>query len=214
LIPIQTGSDPRPDFLHGDLNLARRSYAPTSALLSLIDYSGGADANAPQLAGLSEPNALPEFSAAYRVNHWDWSCGEHGCRGDVITDWPVTLLGLQTAPGQPIYVPKRGPQIYSGEYTAMVLYAEEQRVTLGYTRDDTVATGYTVHIENVCVDANLLALYRAQIDADGFRATGLLPALRNNQQLGTAFDDEIKVAVRDRGAFMDPRSRKDWWREF
>jgi len=87
-------------------------------------------------------------------------------------------------------------------------------MTLGYTRDDTVATGYVVHLENVCVDPNLLALYRAQNDAAGFRATGFLPALRANEKLGTAFGDEMQVAVRDRGAFLDPRSRKDWWQGY
>ena len=93
----------------------------------------------------------------------------------------------------------------------MVLYAEERRITLNYTRDDTVANGYTVHLENICVDPNLLALYRAQTDGSGWHITGRLPALRNNQRLGTAFVGGVRVAIRDRGAFMDPRSGKDWW---
>ena len=214
LIPIQNSSDPRPDFLHGDLNLAQRGYSPTNAALNLVNYAGGSDLNAPQLAGLFEPNRFPGIEAVYRVNHWNWACGEHGCRGNVITNWPVTLLGLRSTPGQPVYIPERGPQIFSGGLRAMVLYAEEQRLTLGYTRDDTVAAGYAVHIENICVDANLLALYRAQIDGDGFRATNLLPAVGNNQQIGLALETEIQVAIRDRGAFMDPRSRKDWWQGF
>ena len=96
----------------------------------------------------------------------------------------------------------------------MVLYAEERRITLGYTRRDSVATGYAVHIEDVCVDPNLLALYQAQTDSDGWHNTGYLPALRNNEALGTALDNEIKVAIRDNGAFMDPRSRKDWWQGY
>lgn len=214
VIPIQNLSDPRPDYLHGDLNLARRGYAATGASLSLQDYAGGADPSAPQLAGLFAPNNFPGIRSVYRVNHWDWGCGQHGCRGDVITDWPVTLAGLRTTPGQAIFIPERGPQIYGGGYKALVLYAEERRITLGYTRDDTVATGYAVHIENVCVDPNLLALYRAQIDENGFRATNRLPALRNNQKLGVALNDQIQVAIRDRGAFMDPRSRKDWWQGY
>ncbi|RMF05151.1 MAG: hypothetical protein D6768_01675, partial [Chloroflexi bacterium] len=113
--------------------------------------------------------------------------------------------------GAPIYPPERGPEIYGGGYVAMVLYAEEKRITLKYTRDDNVINGYTVHLENVCVDPNLLALYRAQTDATGLHTTGRLPALRNNQQLGTAFRGGAKVAIRDVGSFMDPRSRKDWW---
>lgn len=215
LIPIAASpGDARPDYLHGDLNLAQRGFSPTIAVEDLVDYSGGTDSNAPQLAGLFEPNSFPGISHVYRANHWDWGCGEHGCRGGVITDWPVTVAGLTTAPGEAIYIPERGPQIYGGGYKAMVLYAEEQRITLGYTRDDTVATGYVVHLEGVCVDPNLVTLYRAQNDGNGFRSTGFLPALRENEALGTAFGDEIQAAVRDRGAFMDPRSRKDWWQGY
>ena len=67
--------------------------------------------------------------------------------------------------------------------------------------------GYTVHLENVCVDPNLLALYR-ESDRQG-RAS--LPALRNGETLGFTAGEETQVAIRDRGTFMDPRSRKDWW---
>lgn len=215
LIPVlPAGGDPHPDFLHGDLNLAQRGYSLANASLGLQNYAGDSDPNAPQLAGLFEPNDYPGMSAAFRVNHWDWSCGEHGCRGPAITDWPATLIGLPTRPGQAIYIPERSPQIYSGGFKAVVLYAEEKRLTLGYTREDSVAFGYAVHLENVCVDPNLLALYRAQNDAAGFRQSGFLPALHNDQTLGAAFDNEIMIAIRDRGAFLDPRSRKDWWRGF
>ncbi len=213
LIPIDGPPADHPDYLHGDLNLSLRGYTPTSGFLGLVDYSGGADPNAPQLAGLFEPNRFPGVSAVYRVNDWNWSCGVHGCPGPPIINFPVTLAGLNTTPGEPIFIPERSSSIW-GSNKAMVLYAEEQRITLGYTRQDTVANGYAVHLENICVDPNLLALYRAQVNAEGWRATGSLPALRNNQALGTASGGELKVAIRDRGAFMDPRSRKDWWQGY
>ena len=38
-----------------------------------------------------------------------------------------------------------------------------------------------------------------------------LPALRAGQPFGRANGDEIQVAIRDTGKFMDPRTRKDWW---
>ena len=214
LIPILNSSDDHPDVLHGDLNFSQRGYSPTSANLTLQDYAGGVDVNAPQLSGLFQPTQFPGISQAYRASHWDWGCGEHGCRGNPITDWPVTVIGLATTPGQTIYPPDRLPEILPRGFKALVLYAEERRITLGYTRDDTVATGYAVHLENVCVDPNLLSLYRAQNNAFGFRATGWLPALRQDQSLGITDSNEIQVAIRDRGAFMDPRSRKDWWQGY
>lgn len=219
LIPIEGRPlKDHPAYVHGDLNLALRGYVPTSAPLSLTDYQGATDGDAPQLHGLFEPNRAPQFTSVYRINDWIWDssqCGGHprGCPGPPAdTFWPVTLVGVATTPGEPVYIPERGTPIYSGGYSALVLYAEEKRITLGYTRRDTVAAGYVVHLENVCVNPNLVALYKAQEDADGWLATGHLPGLRNNQALGTALGYEIQVAIRDAGTFMDPRSQKDWWR--
>jgi hypothetical protein len=41
-----------------------------------------------------------------------------------------------------------------------------------------------------------------------------LPALRHDQSFGVARTTEVRLAIRDRGTFLDPRSRKDWWRGF
>ncbi len=214
VIPIDGGpSTDHPPPLHGDLNLSLRSYNTTNESKALQDYNGSTDSNSPQLAGLFEPDQFPGISEVYRVNSWDWGCGTHGCAGGPIPNWPVTMLGLPATHGQSIYIPERGPDIYGGVYKAMVLYAEEKRITFVYTRRDTVVGGYTVHLENVCVDPNLLALYQSQTGAEGWHATGNLPALRSNQVLGTAFGEEIQVVIRDgSGSFLDPRSRKDWWK--
>ncbi len=212
LIPIEGGvATDHPPPLHGDLNLALRGYNVTNAAKSLVDYSGSTDSNAPQLAGLFAPNQFPGISQVYRVNNWDWGCGTHGCAAEPITNPDVTLMALLTSGGQNIYIPERGAEIYGGGYKVMVLYAEEQRITLGYTRRDSVAQGYSVQIENVCVDPNLLALYQAQTGANGWHTSGNLPALKNDQALGTALDNTVIVAIKDRGTYMDPRSRKDWW---
>jgi hypothetical protein len=87
------------------------------------------------------------------------------------------------------------------------LYASPERITLKYTRDDNVVDGYTLHLEKVCVEPTLLALYQKLTD-DGRIA---LPALRPGQPLGRATGAEVDVAVRDKGTFMETRSRKDWW---
>ncbi|HMR66019.1 MAG TPA: hypothetical protein PKE64_18575 [Anaerolineae bacterium] len=210
-IPIDGSPTDRPDSLHADLNLSLRGYAETLAAKTLISYSGATDPGAPRLNGLFNPNTFPGITSVYRVNNWNWaSPPQPGTPAGPITTWDVTMLGLPTNRGQAISIPERAANII-GDYKVMVLYAEEQRITLGYTRNDTVATGYAVHLEGVCVDPNLLTLYRQQIRSDGYRLTNRLPALRNDQPLGTALGTEIQVVIRDRGSFMDPRSCKDWW---
>ncbi len=186
-----------------DINLAVRGYTPTTAYLGLVDYAGNIDPNAPQLYTLFQDNRTPIFNAAYQVYRWDWTCN---CRAGPITKWDVTLLGMQTTPGEIIRLPVSGYDIGAG-YGALVLYAEPTRLTLKYTRDDNVISGYTIHLENLCVDPNLLALYR-QMNAAGRTQ---LPALFPGQPLGRARSTEIDAATRDSGSFLDPRSRKDWW---
>jgi len=186
-----------------DLNLALRGYALTHAGLGLVDYGGDADPGAPQLNTLFADRLVPVFSAMYRVYDWDWDCN---CRGDLLANYPVTLAGMGVAPGELLHLPDSGYSIGSG-YEALVLYATENRITLKYTREDHVVYGYTIHVENVCVEPGLLALYRAWNGA----GRGRLPALRAGQPFGRARGAEIGVAIRDTGTFMDPRSRRDWW---
>lgn len=188
---------------HPDLNLSLRGYELTDAYKGLVDYSGGSDPNAPQLPGLFADNRTATFSAVYQVYSWDWGCN---CRGALITNPEVTLAGLAVTPGETIHVPDSGYTIGSG-YEVLVLYANTDCITLKYTPDDNVMYGYTLHVENICVEPNLLALYQSWNAA----GRGHLPALRAGQAFGCARGSEIGVAIRDRGTFMDPRSRKDWW---
>lgn len=186
-----------------DLNLALRDYEVTDATLGLVDYGGSSDSNAPRLYTLFADQRVPVFTTVYQVYDWDWDCD---CRGNLLTNFAVTLAGMGVAPGEVLHLPDSGYNIGKG-YEALVLYATEERITLKYTPEDNVVFGYTIHIENVCVEPSLLALYRAWNDA----GRGKLPALRGGQAFGRARGDEIGVAIRDTGTFMDPRSRKDWW---
>jgi LysM repeat protein len=203
-LPIVGSPTDRPADKHGDLNLALRGYSPTGGQLSLIDMGGPTDNRAPQLAGLFNDNRTPGFSGMYRVNNWDWGSNS---RGGPIKDFEVTLLGLEVEPGETIHVPGAGYDIGRG-YQVLVLYADKERITLKYTGEDTVATGYAIHVDGICTEPNLLALYE-RMNKDGRRQ---LPALRAGQALGRAIGGEIQVAIRDTGRFMDPRVRKDWWR--
>ncbi|MFN4294977.1 MAG: hypothetical protein ACK4JD_12700 [Thermoflexales bacterium] len=197
---------------NADLRLSVIGIAPTDAPPTLVDYNGPTDPDAPKLHGLFQANRAPTLLRAYLRFDWVWDEGQgepYGRRSGLNLDWPAAALELAAAPGETIYPPSRSPVIYGGGAIALVLFADERELTLGYSRHDDVGAGYVVHLLNLCVDPNLVALYRAQLN-NGRRATGRLPAVRNAQPIGTATGPLI-VAVRDRGAFLDPRSRKDWW---
>jgi len=210
LIPVDgRQSIDRPVDVHPDYNLAIRGWVTNTdpSLRRLVDYNGGSDPNAPQLYGLFANGRTPAFTSTHRVYDWDWV---NNRRGALISAWPVTLLGMATTPGEALQLPGRGPDIYQGIYHALVIYASDVRITWTYTRYDFITTptgGYGVHVENVCVDPNLVALYN-QANAAG---RGSLPALRGGQPFGRASTGEVLAAIRDTGSFMDPRSRKDWW---
>ncbi len=197
----------RPAEEHGDLNLALRGYTLTTAYLGLIDMGGATDAKAPQLAGVFASPHAPQFTAVYRVYNWDWNCN---CRDGLIDDWEVTLADLAATPGETVHMPDSGYEI-GGGYEATVLYASDSRLTLKYTAEDNVVSGYTLHLENICVDPNLLSLYQS-LDGAGRHS---LPALRAGQAFGRVRNNgKIGLAIRDSGAFLDPRVRKDWWKDY
>jgi hypothetical protein len=97
----------------------------------------------------------------------------------------------------------------------IVLFADTDSVTFRYTREDSSGSlGYTLFVDNVCTDPNLLALY-ASLDGGARYVFGggsyNLPNLPAGQVFATARGSEIRVAVVDTGAFMDPRSCNEWW---
>lgn len=212
----------RPAEQHADLNLALRGYTATTGTLGLVEYSGPVDGRGPKLFSLFAPERVPDFSSVSQVYAWDWATNS---RGAPIDYPPVTLANVAVAPGEALRVPhseynigtisrrpERGFFVDTlrddpNKYEVLVLYASEERVTLKYTREDNVISGYTLHIENICVASDLLQLYRT------WNASGRtqLPALKQGQVFGWARGNEIGVVVRDNGTFMDPRARKDWW---
>lgn len=204
-LPVINPSTHPPAELHPDLNLDVRGYIATAAYLGLVEIDGPADAGAPQLATLFADQQPLRFAAAYQVYDWDWTAD---MRGLPIQDPPVTLASLAAPLGKIVHLPNSGYSI-GGGYEALVLYASEESITLKYTRDDNVARGYTIHIKGICVESTLLALYRTSDHAGRVE----LPALSAGQPLGRVRGTGIRVAIRDSGRFLDPRSRKDWWRD-
>ena len=207
LLTISSPTTDRPAPQHADLNLSMRGYAPTSATAGLIEIGGATDSRAPQLRGLFADRRIPEFPTVYRVYDWNWGQGPQGARAGLLSHYEVTLIGMQVTPGEIIYVPNAGYSI--GEaMQVLVLYATLERVTIKYTREDNVIDGYTLHIEGLCVEPTLQAIYDDR-DRNDRRQ---LVALGAGHPLGRAREAEIRVAIRDKGTFMDPRTRKDWWR--
>jgi hypothetical protein len=175
---------------------------------TLVDINGPTDDQAPQLANVL--GRLPEMARGFRVTDWNWGCGGRGCRGGELGHVELSAVAFGSGAGEAVRVPSRGPERYGGGYVALVVYAEATRLTVVYTREDSVANGYAVHLEEFCVDPNLLAAYQSG-HAGG---RGSLPAVRNGDVVGASRGSEIIVAMRDRGTFKDPRSRKDWWRGY
>ena len=210
----------RPAQAHADKNLALRGYTPnTDAGLrcELVNYGADDPTMPPQLATLFQPARMPPLSGFYRVHDWNWSPSpEPGTPGAPLTTWPVTALGLQVTPGEALQVPVSGYDIGLG-YEVIVLYADERRVTLRYAREDSAgAPGYTVHIDGLCTDPNLLALYTGLDAPTGPRyvypsSNYPLPVLPVGKPLGVARASEMVVAIVDSGNFMDPRSCNEWW---
>jgi hypothetical protein len=191
---------------HPDYNLGLRGYDLTSEHLGLVEYPQEHDPLTPQFSGLFTQPRLPRFVATYRVYDWDWGQMR---RGSPITDPPVSALGLATTAGEVLHVPDSGYTIGSG-CEVLVIYATADQITLKYTREDSVAYGYTLHIDGICVDSALLALYEA-CDSAG-RTT--LPALRPRQPFGRARGEQTLIAIVDTGTFLDARSHTDWWRDY
>lgn len=194
----------RPAVSHPDLNLSVRGYVLTSGSTSLVDLQGDTDLKAPQFTSLLDNDPHPPIIRLYKVYDWDWSSGK---RGGLITDPEVSLFGIQSSPGEPLHVLKSGYNIGEG-FQVMVLYATRDAITMKYTREDNVISGYTLHVQDIWVDPNLVSSYE-QSNAAG---RGSLPALRGGDIFGVARTNEVKIAMRDTGTFMNILSRKDWWK--
>ena len=188
-----------------ELKLSARGYVTATGSLDLVDLDGPTDSVAPRLYTLFSDRRIPSFSAAYQLYRWDEMCG---CRGTVMTTPEITMATMTVNASEMLRVPESGYNLGEG-YNAMVLYADSERITLAYSRDDNPVRGYVLYLEGVAVDANLLALYQ-QSDKLG---RGELPGLRTGQAFGRTISTDLKFAIRDAGGFMDPRSRKDWWRK-
>lgn len=195
-----------------DLNMNVRGWYTVQQFLGFVRYPYPPDDPPDTLHPLHLSNIAGSTSAAFvstvQANDWDW----YGCNCATPrsnSPYPVTMLGLRTTPGQALRIASRNLAVDPAGYKAMVLYADARQIALKYTWEDRVDTGYLVHLVNLCVDPNLVALYD-RLNAAGRKR---LPAVTNQSVIGLAQGDEVDVIVRDSGSFMDPRSWQDWWQD-
>ncbi len=192
---------PNPDAEHdAGYNIGLLGYDVVAAEKTFTYYGPTMDLQAPQFYFLFEDHAQRNvvFSQVYNLRNGDGT--------PVQEQWPVTYLGLGVATNEVIGTPDSGYDIQYG-YDAMVIYASQQRIAINYGRNDTLA-GYTVYIDGICVEPSLLALYQ-QLNAAGRND---LPVVQGGQPLGRAWSTEVRIAIRDTGRLLDPRSQDDWWR--
>jgi hypothetical protein len=195
------GIDPQNDYR---INLALRGYMPVNELKAIFDIGTGIEPNAPQFRYLFADVRVPDIRTVYALHKWNPECN---CPStELVTNPAVSVIGLGTAPGEIIHLPESGYEIGPG-YDAMVLYASETRLVAKYTREDDIVGGYTLYLENLCVNPSLLALYRS-LNVTGRQQ---LPALAGRQPVGRTLGREIGVSIRDAGQTQDPRARNSWW---
>jgi len=187
---------------NANMNLGYRGYEENSAARKLVTLGPVWDKKAPQFPGMFGDRRTARISRTYQRYRWDYDCD---CPIDSYSPYETTVIGLAVSPGEKIYTPDSGYDI-GGGYEYQVMYAGESGITLYIGRDDDYH-GYVVHIDDVCVDPDLVNLYRKLHKAGREE----LPALGGHEAFGRALNSEIKVAVRDTGHFLDPRSRNDWW---
>jgi hypothetical protein len=193
----------RPAATHPDLNVKIRGFGPTGGTLGLVDVSGPTDGKAPRLYTLLVDTGTPTFVANFQVNGWDWT----GMKSTgPIADPAVTMTAWTTTVGQSIRLPRSGYEIAAG-LGARVLFLDEDSITLKLTGEDNVVSGYTIHVLDLCIEPKLRAVYT---DANT-KGRGSLPGLAPLQVFAKARGDRVRIAIRDTGAFMDPRVKKDWY---
>lgn len=189
---------------HPEINLELRGYVEVQEKAGLVRYGGDTDHLALKINSIFADGRVPTIMKTYQVYAWDYVYNKRSSKTEAA--WPVSLIGLKAISGESLVVPPSGRNI-TETLQLMVLYADENRITFTNSLGDNWTDGYILHVEDICTDPNLIATYNEA------NATGrhYLPALPRGQVFGTAKTNEVKVAIRDSGEFMDPRSDKDWW---
>jgi hypothetical protein len=222
-----TDNPVRPAYNHAGKNWSMRGYTERTGpgfTPGLVNYGAGTDPNTPQFKTFFSPARMQFSGHYYQTYGWNYAPSPSpGTKGSLLTEnngsYAITAIGLTTTPGELIRLPIAGYDLGQG-VRALVIYADADSIALKYTREDSVATGYTIFVEGICTDSSLLALYNSLDNStrNTFVGRGAqfynLPTLTYNQPFALARSTEIVVAITDTGAFLDPRSCNDWWKDY
>ena len=211
----------RPAAAHADKNFTLRGYVVnTDSWLrrELVNYGTDDPTQPPQFATLFSPNRVPPLVGFYRVHDWNWSPspapGSPRRATDAVAGDGVGIAGVAR---RRCFVCRHPPttSARATRSSSCMPMSDEWRSAI--TREDSAgAAGYTVHVEGLCTDPKLLALYNQLNAANGPRyvypnGQYPLPVLPAGKPIGVARGSEVVVAVVDSGTFMDPRSCNEWW---
>jgi hypothetical protein len=206
---IQAACNPPVDYTscidqYPDYNLNIRGWESISGHLGLIPFDHPIDPGAPQLSTLVEGNTSPAITSLRQIYDWNWNINARGGLyrlADAPADF-ATLVGF--AANGNILVPESGYDL--GGFEVLVLFATNNQILLKYTLEDSIVSGYAIHLMNLSINPDLVAYYN-ELNSQGREK---LPALLAGEIIGSA-GGEVWVAIRDTGSFMDPRWINDWW---
>ncbi len=189
-----------------DINIRERGWVENESFSKAIQpHPNAADPKAPQLSTLigDAENHNPLFTylgQVYAVN---------GKAQGILDSSNIQSPGIgkiQANGGATIYSPRQGYDI-GGGFSYVVLYATNTDIVIHNTAEDSVASGYTLHILDINVDKKLLDLYN-QNEANG---RPQLVAIGCHIPLGTVAGSDVLFDIRDTGSHMPP-TFEDWWK--
>ena len=152
-VPVTGGGLNHPDSEHADLNLALRGYSPTSVAAELVDKDGPGGRRSRRNWPASSPT-----TAARPLGRPIVSMTGTGTAAIMVVRsarsirWPPPCLRWPPAQANRWAFRTAVRRFTAAATRHWCSMPSPTRITLGYTRDDSVANGYVVHLENVCVD--------------------------------------------------------------
>ena len=192
-----------------EINIRMRGFGPNNEGTGFIGRGGSTygldDKQPPQISTLYG-GTRPQIIKTYTVYEWDFDNNKSGAPNPATPNYKVTMIGLNTTPGQKLVGLQAGREIGGGN-VFMVLYATQKDIVFTHSNSDTLMGGYLFMFLDVCVDPNLLAKY----NQDNAGGRGELPVIAPGQIFGYGSNTDAKVVVRDTMSFMDTRYNEDWW---